>query len=109
MELAYHLGAAAVLTVIIVANLWERKNPRTELARILWGRFGKLMYLGMGFLAILVAFSLTRAAIIAGWAGSGAIETALPLLGLATGVLAVALLFLTGRAIVQFRRGGTEG
>ena len=103
MELAYKLGSALVLTVIIVANLWERNNPRTAFSRILWNRFPGLMYVGMAFLAILVVFSTIDAAAMMGLVAPGAADAALPVLGVPMLVLSVAILVLAGRAIYQFK------
>lgn len=102
MDLAWKLGSALVLTLIIAANLWERGNPRTEVSRFLWQRVPLLGFAGLGFLAILVAFSLVDAAILAGWAGPAAMDVATPLLGIPMALLAIAVLVLSGRAIAAF-------
>ncbi len=102
MELAYKLGSALVLTVIIVANLWERNNPRTEVSRFLWGRYPGLMYVGMAFLAVLVAFSTIDAAAMMGWVTPGTVAAAVPVLGIPMAVLALAVLVMAARAIGQF-------
>jgi hypothetical protein len=109
MELALNLGSAALLSLIIIGNLGDRKAPRTELSRFLWGRFAHLMYLGLLFLAILVAFSLSEAAMMTGWGGRGMMEPAMSVLGLATGVLAIAILVLGGRAFMQVWRERKAG
>jgi hypothetical protein len=101
MELLYKLGSAAFLTVIVLANLWERKNPRTSLSRLLWARHGLLMYTGLGFLAMLVAFSLIEVATILEWAPPAALDSAMPVLGPALAGLALAVIALTGRALLQ--------
>lgn len=109
MKLAFNLASAALLSLIIIGNLWDRKNPRTEFSRLLWGRFAHLMYLGLTFLAILVAFSLIEAAIMAGWGGQGILEAATPALGIVTLVLAVAIVILGGRAFIQVVRESKVG
>lgn len=101
MELAYKLGSAAILTVIVAANLWERKNPSTPLTRLLWGRHALLMYVGIGFLAMLVVFDLIEAATILEWAPPGALDAALPVLGPVVAGLALAVIALTSRALVK--------
>lgn len=101
MELAYKLGSALVLTVIIVANSWERNNPRTEVSRFLWGRYSSLMYVGMAFLAVLVAFSTIDAAGMMGWVTPGIVDAAVPVLGIPMAVLALAVLVMAARAIGQ--------
>lgn len=103
MELAYKIGSALFLTLIIVGNMMERNNPRTEFSRYMWSAFPALMYAGMALLATIVAFSMVDASVLLGWSSPGAAEKAVPFLGIPMAVLSLAVLIMAARAIMQSR------
>ncbi|MCB1521056.1 MAG: hypothetical protein KDJ37_10850 [Hyphomicrobiaceae bacterium] len=97
---------AIILPIIVVANLIDRRAPKTPFAAYAWAHHPRLMVASMVFLAILAANSALDLAVHYGLVGHDSAQQAIPFIGLPMLVLALAILVLGSRAVYIALRAG---